>query len=336
MDEQRERSMREGANQGISDCRKNAILAGEAYLGDLGGEAQLRQRHYECDEFRVVSTCWSMSTTRWTRTTPLWIWEFCPVGGPSNAATTTCRPTGYSGRGMASDAPFGTRPLVVLTRDAAAAEQELRHTETAAQLARRGLPGKTIQRLTGAPVADPTPAVVAAMRAKFPGRPPHQATSSRSPAPPANEVSRGAAPGPSGLQPGFLQQLVGRGAEEGRALPLITALGNLLADGGAPAGLRPYLGALHKVSKTGGADVRPLCAGEAFRRLVGKVLLRSELPALREQLLPHQLALGVRSGAGVVPHLYANGSTITAMTWTGFAFPMTRGMPTTRSTTMCS
>lgn len=155
----------------------------------------------------------------------------------------------------------------------------------------------------------------------FLGRPPHQATSSRPPAPPANEVSAddvakvfrsfpcGAAPGPNGLQPGFLQQLVGRGGEEGRALPLIAALVNFLADGGASAGLRPYLGgakgtALHKVSKTGGADVRPLCAGEAFGRLVGKVLLRSELPALREHLLPHQLAVGVRSGAEVVPHLY--------------------------------
>ena len=39
-------------------------------------------------------------------------------------------------------------------------QRELRQTEAAVQLARRGLPGKTIQRLTGAPVADPPPAVV--------------------------------------------------------------------------------------------------------------------------------------------------------------------------------
>ena len=50
--------------------------------------------------------------------------------------------------------------------------------------------------------------------------------------------------------------------------------------------------------------MRPLCAGESFRRLVGKVLLRSELPALREHLLPYQLAVGVRSGAEVMPHLH--------------------------------
>ena len=82
------------------------------------------------------------------------------------------------------------------------------------------------------------------------------------------------------------------------------------ADGRAPIALRPYLGgargtALEKLSKTGAADVRPLCAGETLRRLVGKVLLRSEfLLALRAHLLPHQLAVGVPAGAEVMPHLY--------------------------------
>ena len=80
----------------------------------------------------------------------------------------------------------------------------------------------------------------------------------------------------------------------------------------SPAALRPYrpyLGgaqgtALEKTSKTGQPDVRPLCAGEALRRLVGKVLLRSELPVLREHLLPYQLAVGVPAGVEVMPHLH--------------------------------
>ena len=119
---------------------------------------------------------------------------------------------------------------------------------------------------------------------------------------------RGAAPGPTGLRPDLLQQLVS-GSEERPAAHLLTQLVNLLADGQAPAGLRPYVGggrgtALQKVSKTGTADVRPLCAGEALRRLVGKVLLRSELPALRAHLLPHQLAVGVSSGAEAMVHLH--------------------------------
>ena len=202
-----------------------------------------------------------------------------------------------------------------------ALDPEQQQVEAAMQLARRGLPGKALQRLSGAKVAEPTPAVVGAMRSKFPPRPPHQATSARPPPPPANEAAaedvlravrsfpRGAAPGPSGLRPDFLQQVVGGGGDERPAVHLLTSLMNMLSDGRAPSGLRPYLGgargtALHKVSKSGEADVRPLCAGEALRCLVGKVLLRSELPALRDHLLPHQLAVGVSCGAETMPHLH--------------------------------
>ena len=159
------------------------------------------------------------------------------------------------------------------------------------------------------------------MQAKFPARPAHQATAQRAAAPPANDIScddvvkaarsfpRGAAPGPSGMRPDFLKQLVDAGDEQYGA-QVLTDLVNLLADARAPIALRPYLGgargtALEKLSKTGAADVRPLCAGETLRRLVGKVLLRSEfLLALRAHLLPHQLAVGVPAGAEVMPHLY--------------------------------
>ena len=66
--------------------------------------------------------------------------------------------------------------------------------------------------------------------------------------------------------------------------------------------LRSHLGgardtALEKLSKTAAADVRPLYTGEALRRLVGTLLPRSELPALRAHLLPYQLAVGVPAGA---------------------------------------
>ena len=198
---------------------------------------------------------------------------------------------------------------------------EERQVTAVVQLARRGMPGKAMQRLSGAPVAKPTPEIVAAMRSKFPPRPAHQHSSSRPPAPPANEVSvedvigavksfpRGAAPGPTGLRSDFLKQIVGDGGDVLPGAHLLTSLVNLLADGRAPAALRPYLGgaqgtALEKTSKTGHPDVRPLCAGEALRRLVGKVLLRSELPVLREHLLPYQLAVGVPAGVEVMPHLH--------------------------------
>ncbi|CAK8989954.1 Uncharacterized protein SCF082_LOCUS2056 [Durusdinium trenchii] len=198
---------------------------------------------------------------------------------------------------------------------------EERQVTAAVQLACRGMPGKAMQRLSGAPVAEPIPEIVAAMRNKFPPRPTHQHSSSRPPAPPANEVSvedvigaekpflRGAAPGPTGLRPDFLKQIVGDGGDVLPGAHLLTSLINLFADGRAPAPLRLYLGGaqgttLEKTSKTGQSDVRPLCAGEALRRLVGKVLLRSELPVLRENLLPYQLAVGVPAGIEVMPHLH--------------------------------
>ena len=57
------------------------------------------------------------------------------------------------------------------------AQEVERHQRAAIALARKGLPGKAVQRLAGARHAPPTPAVETAMRAKFPPRPPHQHTS---------------------------------------------------------------------------------------------------------------------------------------------------------------
>ena len=79
-----------------------------------------------------------------------------------------------------------------------------------------------LAKQTGARLAPATPAVEAAMRAKFPSAPPRQLASVRGPAPSATELTEGdvvravqafphgSAPGPSGLRADFLQQLVGR------------------------------------------------------------------------------------------------------------------------------
>ena len=80
------------------------------------------------------------------------------------------------------------------------------------------------------------------MQAKFPVRPAHQAITQRAAAPPANDIScddvvkavrsfpRGAAPGPSGMRPDFLKQLVDAGDEQHGAQVLIDLV-NLLDDG---------------------------------------------------------------------------------------------------------
>ena len=81
----------------------------------------------------------------------------------------------------------------------------------------------------------------------------------------------------------------------------------MLASGQAPLELRPYLGgakgtALRKVAKDGTDDARPACSGETIRRVVGKVLLGTEVDTLKEHLLPHQLALA-SAGVEAMPHV---------------------------------
>lgn len=82
------------------------------------------------------------------------------------------------------------------------------------------MPGKAVQQLSGAAVAAPTRAIIAAMQAKFPPPPPQQSGSFRPAAPPAKELScaevlravrsfpRGAALGPTGMRPDTLKQIV--------------------------------------------------------------------------------------------------------------------------------
>ena len=184
---------------------------------------------------------------------------------------------------------------------------ESQNEKAALELARRGL-----QRLHGAKIAKDTKETRKIMASKFVTPPEHQRASQRLPPPPANVLSdtmvisalrtfaKGAGPGSFGLRADFLRQIVGEGDEPKAGAQLLTALVNLLASGKASLFIRPYLGgakgtALEKVSEMGEADVRPVCSRRVLRRLVGTALLRTELDTLREQLLPHQLAVGIPS-----------------------------------------
>ena len=201
----------------------------------------------------------------------------------------------------------------------------------AAQLAaiadtQHGLPGRAVNKLISSGLAPDTPEVEAKLRSKFVDPPSNQANSSRPPAPPSNELleetvsaqilsfARGLGGGPSATRPDFIRQIVGdKGTKPG--ITIITRFCNLLANGDAPDELRPYLGgavghAGKKPSKdematasSTDSDIRPLCAGEYWRRLVGKCLLQTEMGAISIHLGCNQLAVGVRAGAEIMPHL---------------------------------
>eukprot|EP00973_Karenia_brevis_P063840 8875285-Karenia_brevis.AAC.1 len=182
-------------------------------------------------------------------------------------------------------------------------EQKLRRRqETCIAYCQNGMPGKAVDRLIGAELAPDTEDTYVKMKSKFSDPPPGQQNSQRPPAPESNELSeeivakaicsfkRGLGAGPSGTRPDFLRQIIGsKGDKPG--LTLITQLCNVLADGMAPDALRPFMGgangfSLSKESKAAkvenaeaGAnrlgkceapDVRPVCCGEVWRRVVGK------------------------------------------------------------------
>jgi hypothetical protein len=85
----------------------------------------------------------------------------------------------------------------------------------------------------------------------------------------------------------------------------------LLADGRPPDALRPYLGsalaargtAFRKTVKDGSEDARPVCPGEAIRRMVCKALLATEILNLKEHRSRHQLAVGHRASVKAMPQL---------------------------------
>ena len=202
--------------------------------------------------------------------------------------------------------------------DDAEKQREQRQHEVVA-LAGRGLPGKAVRHASSQGLAPDTQQTEATMRSKFPPPPAHQHGPRRPPPPPANELTqegvvkaihsfeRGTAPGPSGHRPDFYKQVVGEKGDK-MGSDILTGISNLLADGRAPKQLRPYFGgargtALRKLAKDGTEDARPVCSGEAIRRVVGKALLATELDALRAHLQPLQLAVGVRAGVEAMPHL---------------------------------
>ena len=218
---------------------------------------------------------------------------------------------------------------------ASSPEQDMKlRQERAMAYTMHGMPGKAVSRLTGPPLAPDTPTTESAMRSKFADPPEHQASRQRR-APTANVLTEkavaktilsfhpGVGGGPSGLRPDVLKQIIGKKGNRPGIAP-ITAFCNLLADGQAPPYVQPYLAgangfALAKESKMAQAeaveaaqssvspqtreDVRPVCSGEVWRRVTGKALLESEKDALLDYLLPYQLAVAVRSGTEVMPHL---------------------------------
>ena len=116
----------------------------------------------------------------------------------------------------------------------------------------------------------------------------------------------GTGPGPSGLRPQFLQELVGEGGDD-PCVQTIFEVCLLFVEGRVPGHLRPWFagGTLVGIGKDDeplDVDARPIVVGEAWRRLAGKVSIIVDKHVLAGWLKPNQVAVGVKAGAEVIIH----------------------------------
>ena len=109
------------------------------------------------------------------------------------------------------------------------------------------------------------------------------------------DFPRGSAPGPSGLRPSCLFDLLKRGPHVSKLAVELAALVALAAHGLLPPDLAPLFGAASLIPlKKPDGGVRPIAIGETLRRLVGKALMH--LPKLMGELralAPLQCGVGI-------------------------------------------
>ena len=115
-----------------------------------------------------------------------------------------------------------------------------------------------------------------------------------------------AGPGPSGLRPRFMKDLVGKTGED----PCVQAMFEvtmMLVEGRATRFLRQWyagrtLVGIGRDDKPLDEDARPSVVGELWRRVAGKVALLADKARLTGWLKPGKVAVGVRAGAEVIVH----------------------------------
>ncbi len=196
--------------------------------------------------------------------------------------------------------------------------QEERNVERATTLAQQGQYARGLQALGSAGMAEADRETTEEMRRKHPAaagpvtfRPDPAAAVPQLKFTPdkvlkaALSFRRGSAPGPSGLRPEHLRVVL-KGlspALAGRALTSLTKVVNLMAAGGVPSGVAPYLcGARLHAAKKKGVGIRPIAVGNLLRRLVGKLVSSALADKAAAYLSPHQLGVGIRGGCEAIVH----------------------------------
>ena len=109
------------------------------------------------------------------------------------------------------------------------------------------------------------------------------------------DFPRGSAPGPSGLRPSCLYDMLKRGPHVSTLTYALAQFVAICAHGLFPADLAPPLAAANLIPlRKPDGGVRPIAIGETLRRLVGKVLMNNpSLAKLLRELVPQQCGVGI-------------------------------------------
>ena len=109
------------------------------------------------------------------------------------------------------------------------------------------------------------------------------------------DFPRGSAPGPSGLRPSCLYDMLKRGPHVSTLTESLAQFVALAAHGMFPADLAPPLASANLIPlRKPDGGVRPIAIGETLRRLVGKVLMGTpSLAKALRALAPQQCGVGI-------------------------------------------
>ena len=109
------------------------------------------------------------------------------------------------------------------------------------------------------------------------------------------DFPRGSAPGPSGLRPACLYDLLKRGPFVSKVVVELAALVAVAAHGLLPPEVAPLFGSANLIPlKKPDGGVRPIAIGETLRRLIGKALMHvPKLVGELRSLAPLQCGVGV-------------------------------------------
>ena len=195
-------------------------------------------------------------------------------------------------------------------------KQTKQNAERSTKLMQEGQFSRAAKALTSRGIDQHSEQAKAEMRAKHPTGRPTEIPAGDIPAPPirisASQVKKaiksfkkGTAPGPDGMRPEHLKEALAAVAQNrsSRFQSVLAALVNLLASGGVPEEVAPYLGGANMfAAKKKDGGYRPIAVGNTIRRLVSKCIAYAVAARAAAFLRPYQFGVGVRGGCEGIIH----------------------------------